>query len=134
MFPGSSDPAVPKRPEWTERTAGNPPADRRFLQTAGPFSLLPGARNRVVIGVVWARASSGGSTGSFNLLKQASEKAFVLFRNNFNIIAGPDAPTLEIVEMNKKLIINMTNTEIVENFMDTFAGKCTEKTMYRSIG
>jgi len=134
MFPGNSDPATPKRSEWTERTAGNPPADRRFLQTAGPFSLLPGARNRVVIGVVWARASSGGSTGSFNLLKQASEKAFVLFKNNFNIIAGPDAPTLEIVELNKRLIINMTNTEKIENFVDSFAGKCTGRTLYKFQG
>jgi hypothetical protein len=107
MFPGDTDPAG--RTTWTERTAGNAPADRRFLQTAGPFSLLPGARNKVTIGVVWARASTGGATGSFNLLKQASRKAQILFKNNFNIIAGPDAPTAELVELNKRVIINLTN-------------------------
>ena len=36
MFPGVSDPMFPGQ-EWTEVTAGNIPADRRFLQSAGPF-------------------------------------------------------------------------------------------------
>ena len=81
MFPGNTDPAG--RPTWNERIAGNQPQDRRFLQTAGPFTLLPGAVNRVTIGVVWARASSGGATGSFNLLKEASDKATTLYKNNF---------------------------------------------------
>jgi hypothetical protein len=47
---------------------------------------LPGAVNRVTIGVVWARASSGGATGSFNLLKEASDKATTLYKNNFELI------------------------------------------------
>jgi hypothetical protein len=29
---------------WTERTANNAPGDRRFLQSAGPFTLEPGAK------------------------------------------------------------------------------------------
>jgi len=35
-FPGTSDPDFTT--EWTEQTAGNIPADRRFLQSAGPFT------------------------------------------------------------------------------------------------
>ena len=46
MFPGDTDPfnwgtggaAVDP---WTEVTSGNPPADRRFIQAAGPFTLEP---------------------------------------------------------------------------------------------
>ena len=34
MFPGTSDDDFPGQ-EWTEVTAGNVPADRRFLQSAG---------------------------------------------------------------------------------------------------
>jgi hypothetical protein len=132
MFPGDTDPAG--RTTWTERTAGNAPADRRFLQTAGPFSLLPGARNKVTIGVVWARASTGGATGSFNLLKQASRKAQILFKNNFNIIAGPDAPTAELVELNKRIIINLTNTGVVEGFVDSFAGDCSSRSIFKFQG
>lgn len=134
MFPGNTDPAG--RPLWNERVAGNQPQDRRFLQTAGSFSLLPGAVNRVTIGVVWARASSGGATGSFNLLKEASDKALILFKNNFALIAGPDAPTLEIVELDRKLVVKITNTENtqVELFTDSFAGPCAQKTQYKFQG
>ena len=42
MFPGTSDDSFLGQ-EWTEQTAGNIPADRRFLQSAGAFTLLPGA-------------------------------------------------------------------------------------------
>jgi hypothetical protein len=133
MFPGSTDPAG--RPAWTERNSQNQPADRRFLQTAGAFSLLPGAVNKVTIGVVWARASSGGATGSFNLLKEASDKAFILFKNNFNLITGPEAPQLAITELNRGIVIQLTNTQTVENFADSFAGPCDPiKTQYRFQG
>lgn len=132
MFPGNTDPAG--RPAWTERIAGNQPQDRRFLQTAGSFRLLPGAINRVTIGVVWARASSGGATGSFNLLKEASDKATTLYKNNFKLKIGPEAPKLEIVELNRKLVIKMLNTKPIENFVDTFAGPCANPTVYKFQG
>src|SRR5690606_3630122 len=94
MYPGASDPlgwglggspANPIAPpfEWSERNPGpgaspNTPFDRRFVQSAGPFTLQPGAVNYITIGVVWARASSGGATGSFNLLLRADSKAQAL--------------------------------------------------------
>jgi hypothetical protein len=132
MFPGNTDPAG--RPAWTERNSQTEPGDRRFLQTAGPFSLESGAVNRVTIGVVWARASSGGATGSFNLLKEASDKALILFKNNFNLIAGPDAPKIEITELNRNLIFRLTGTAPIENFEDSFAGPCSTKTVYKFQG
>jgi len=132
MFPGNTDPAG--RAAWTERSSQNQPGDRRFLQTAGSFSLLPGAVNRVTIGVVWAKASNGGATGSFNLLKEASDKAFVLFKNNFNLITGPEAPVLAITELNRNLVVTLTQTDSIENFVDSFAGPCSEKTLYKFQG
>jgi hypothetical protein len=132
MFPGNSDPA--KRAAWTERTAGNQPQDRRFLQTAGPFSMVSGAVNRVTIGVVWARASSGGSAGSLNILREASDKATLLYRNNFNQKVGPPAPKIEIVELGKKLVFKMSGTKEIEQFTDSFAGPCGKKTIYQFQG
>ncbi len=132
MFPGDTDPAG--RATWNERNSSNQPSDRRFLQTAGSFSLLPGAVNRVTIGVVWAKASSGGATGSFNLLKQASDKAFTLFKNNFELITGPDAPQLEIVELKNKLVFKMLATDSVENYSNSFQGPCAQKTEYKFQG
>ena len=134
MFPGSTDPG--KRAAWTEKIAGNTPADRRFLQTAGSFKLLPGAVNRVTIGVVWSRATTGGATGSFNLLKEASDKATVLFKNNFKILRGPefDDNAVKITELNRELVINIINAEKPEAFKAKVSGLCTDSTDYKFQG
>lgn len=132
MFPGRTDPAG--RAEWTERTAGNQPADRRFLQTAGSFSLLPGAVNRVTVAVVWARATTGGATGSFNLLKQASDRAYVLFKNNFTLIDGPTAPDIQITELDRSIVITLTNYANTEKYIDSTRGLCNERSVYKFQG
>ena len=117
MFPFDTDPAFPGD-NWNEKSAGNTPADRRFLQTSGPFTLLPGAVNKITVGVVWARTTSGGAEGSLELLKLASDKAQKLFENQFDIIDGPDAPDIDIKEYNQKLVITFTNTAPVENYTE----------------
>tara|TARA_B100001758_G_scaffold247959_1_gene269213 strand:- start:36535 stop:40761 length:4227 start_codon:yes stop_codon:yes gene_type:complete len=124
MFPGTSDtdPNVPQT-EWTEVTAGNVPADRRFLQSAGPFTLEPGAVNTITTGVVWARAVSGGSSASVALLKVYDRTAQALFNNNFDIINGPDAPDLTIRELDKELIITLSNSQTSNNFNETYSEK-----------
>lgn len=140
MFPGTTDPGG--RTNWTEFTAGNTPADRRFLQSAGPFTLLPGARNEVTIGVVWARASSGGATGSLELLKQADDKAQKLFNNNFQIVDGPSSPDAYIQELDQELIINIASasptsnfsTTKVENYSDTVKGAAGNDIIYKFQG
>ena len=114
MFPSTSDPnhwgtngvAVPA---WDEVSAGNSPDDRRFLQTAGPFTLLPGAVNYITTGAVWARASSGGPLASVQLILLADDKAQKLFDHNFAITNGPDAPDLTIRELNKELLFFISN-------------------------
>ncbi|MHB1277241.1 MAG: hypothetical protein ACYC1Q_02470, partial [Bacteroidia bacterium] len=110
MFPG--DPINPG--EWHEKSAGNTPGDRRYLQSAGPFNLKPGAINYVTVGVVWARTTSGGATGSLNLLRLASDKAQKLFNNKFQILDGPAAPSLDIQELNRELIITMVDSQVYD--------------------
>jgi len=119
IFPGGTDPNHPGE-NWDERSAGNTPADRRFLQTSGPFTLKPGAVNKITVGVVWARASSGGATGSLDQLKAASRKAQELFDNCFDILDGPDAPMVEAQELDQELILMFanTNTESVEQYSE----------------
>jgi hypothetical protein len=88
MFPGDSDPSnwgtfgTPQA-LWTEVTAGNVPDDRRFLQSAGPFTLKPGAVNYITTGVVWARATNGGVNASVQLRRQSDDFAQALFDNCF---------------------------------------------------
>ena len=122
MFPGTSDASFPAQ-EWTEVTAGNVPADRRFLQSAGPFTLEPGAVNTITTGVVWARAKSGGQTASIQLLKIYDREAQALFDNNFNILNGPDAPDLNIRELDKELIFTLSNSSTSNNIDESYVEK-----------
>lgn len=103
-------------PEWSERTAGNQGGDRRFLQSGGPFTLSPGAVNYITIGVVWARASSGGAQGSFGLLLEADTKAQALFESCFRALQGPDNPDMEVVELSNELILNLSYNPASNNY------------------
>ena len=122
MFPGTSDPTFAGK-EWTEQTANNLPADRRFVQSAGPFTLEPGAVNEITTGVVWARAKSGGQTASVQLLKIYDREAQALFDNNFNILNGPDAPDLTLRELDQELIISLSNKASSNNFDESYSEK-----------
>jgi len=117
LFPGDSDPCMwgtmfrpPNGPVyWTEETANNPPNDRRFLQSAGPFTLRPGAVNYITVGIPWARAASGGPWASVELLRVIDDKCQALFDNCFQVVDGPNAPDLTFRELDKELIVYITN-------------------------
>jgi hypothetical protein len=100
---------------WNERTAGNPPGDRRFLANNGPFTLKPGSRNECTIGIVWARANSGGATGSFGKLLAADDLAQDRFNTCFKRNIGPNNPNLEISELDRKLLFTIDPDTIVKS-------------------
>lgn len=102
---------------WTEKSAGNLPGDRRFLQSAGPFTLKPGAVNDITFGMPWAQSpSKGGNIESIKLLKVADDKAQALFDNCFKLLDGPEAPDLTVQETNNELIIYLTNKKGSNNY------------------
>lgn len=95
---------------WTERGSGNLPGDRRFLQSAGPFTLKPGAVNEIIFGIPWAQSpTKGGNMQSLELLLTADDKAQALFDNCFKLLDGPEAPDMTIQEMENELIFFLTN-------------------------
>jgi len=100
---------------WDERKAGNLPYDRRFVQSAGPFTLLPGAVNFVTTGAVWARTSGGGPLASLQLVRNADDFAQALFNNCFRVINGPDAPDVSIRELDKEIILSLNNDNPLRN-------------------
>lgn len=125
MFPGASDPlgfGTNGNPQgyWDEVTAGNVPADRRFLQSAGTFTLKPGAVNLITKGVVWARASQGGNLASVALMKGADAKAQKLFDRCFKTLDGPTAPNLTIRELENELILSWSNPANSNNFKEWY--------------
>ena len=120
MYPGDTDPnqwgTVGQQVEpWTEQTAGNPAGDRLFLQSAGPFTLEPGDYNNITVGMVWARADAGDPFASVELLRIADDKAQALFDNCFEIVSGPDAPDMTIQELDKELVLFLTNDNPLSN-------------------
>ena len=125
MFPGTTDPwnwgtkgVDPQFGDtrgWTEESSDNAPGDRRFMQSAGPFELRPGAINYITVGIPFAQATSGGPFASVTLLRQVDDKCQALFDNCFNILEGPDAPDLVIKELDRELIIFLTNDSPISN-------------------
>ena len=134
VFPGDSDPCnwstggTPPNGGfnanglyWTEETADNNPDDRRFMQSAGPFTLEPGAVNYITVGIPWARATSGGPWASVELLRVVDDKCQKLFDNCFKVLDGPDAPDLAIVELDQEFIFYISNGKTSNNYLESYA-------------
>jgi len=128
VFPGDSDPynwaiegnEPPFADAWTEDQAGNAPADRRFVQSAGPFTLKPGATNNITVGIVYGRAASGNATASIDVMKIADTKAQALFDACFNILDPPAAPRLSIQELENELILMLDNPSSSNNVNESY--------------
>lgn len=99
---------------WSECSVPNEPADRRFIQVSGPFTLVPGKVNDVIVGVVWIPQAEHPCP-SFKPLLAADKKAQALFDNNFELLDGPDAPNLFVRELDRQLIIGLYNDNSSNN-------------------
>lgn len=131
MFPGNTDPwnwgtkGDDPHFDWSETNtqgtpATNPADDRRFVQSAGPFTLKPGAVNDITTGVVWARSSSGNSYESVLKVLAADLKAQSLFENCFKVLDGPTAPDLNIQELDQELVMYLTNRPGTNNYLNKY--------------
>jgi len=130
MFPGDTDPlnwgtdgVAPDASliPWTEVSSENPPGDRRFIQSSGPFRLGPGAVNNITVGVVWMQATSGGPLQSVEDMRRADDKTQALFDSCFEILDGPDAPDVTVQELDKEIILMLSNPLNSNNYNEQFA-------------
>jgi hypothetical protein len=132
MFPNDSDPldwstgGVQTSYDWSQFEPTGPgttpanAADWRFVQSAGPFTLRPGAVNNITIGIVFARSYEGEVLSSVNALKTADTKAQALFDNCFRILEPPHAPVLTIQELGNELILMLDNPNNSNNFQEKY--------------
>ncbi len=121
MFP--SDPSDSSPDAWSECAEGTAPADRRFVQSSGPFRLDPGATNEVIVGAVWV-PEGNYPCPSFTRLQQADDKAQGLFDNNFKLTDGPDAPDITVVELDREIILTLTNDSLnSNNYLEGYSEK-----------
>lgn len=78
VYPGN-----PNDPNsWSECSVGNMPGERRFLMTAGPFTLLPGAIKELTMGVLYA-PDVAHPCPDFQPLFEVSDTIQSLFDNCF---------------------------------------------------
>ena len=105
---------------WSEEEVGNNPSDRRFMQSAGPFTLKPGAVNYITVGIPWARAIAGGPWASVKALRDADDKCQALFDNCFKVIDGPSAPDLTFEELNNEIVIYISNSKTSNNYKEGY--------------
>lgn len=127
MFPGDSDPehwatgGIDPGFDWDEVQSNSPAGDRRFVQSAGPFTLKPGAVNNITVGIVFGRSAEGGLMASVDAMKRADTKAQALFDACFRILEPPSAPKLTIQELNNQLILTLENPSSSNNYQEKYA-------------
>ena len=78
------------------------------MQSAGPFTLKPGAINYITVGIPFAQATSGNAWSSVELLRQVDDKCQSLFENCFKILTGPEAPTVTVQELSNEVILYLS--------------------------
>ncbi|HAD15108.1 MAG TPA: hypothetical protein DCF33_22010 [Saprospirales bacterium] len=85
MYTG--DPLNPA--QWSEVSDGNTPGERKAVASFGPFTLLPGAVNELILGYFWVRKGPNGSV-SENLSVLAANDNHVqgLYDNCFELFGG----------------------------------------------
>ncbi len=99
--------------QWSECACTNLPGDRRFIESAGPFTLYPGALNDITFGCVWAPGIGGcGSGANFKTIQAIDDQAQALFDNNFQQIEGPEAPVMTVRELDRHLAFYITNHSV----------------------
>lgn len=125
--PGSTDtvkyvfPAAPNdRNGWSMCTANLPNGDRRTLQATGPLLLQPGAENELILGIVFV-PSIVHPCPDLTRLRYADDIAQALFDNCFDITDGPDAPDITPVELDRELVILLSNEFTSNNFNESYA-------------
>jgi len=96
---------------WSMCTANLDFGDRRTVQATGPLLLQPGAKNELIIGVVFV-PNIDYPCPEISKLQSADDLAQALFDNCFNITDGPDAPDMFAVELDRQLVLVLSNDSL----------------------
>ncbi len=111
VFTGDPDAAN----DWSMCTENIVGADMRTVQASGPFQLRPGAINELIMGVVWTPNEATYPCPALNTIRASDDLAQALYDNCFKITDGPDAPSIDMIELDKKLVLLLTNDTATSN-------------------
>ena len=83
------------------------PGDRRIGMAAGPFDMAPGEVQEVVVAEICAGAIPGvDRLSAIGLLKFYDQIAQVAYDNFFDLPIPPPAPSVDVVELDGKIVLN----------------------------
>lgn len=100
MFPG--DPTQPSSAtNWIET---DPPGDRRFMMTAGPFHLADGDTQEIVAANLIAVGAD--YKGSVTAVKNADALVQTAYDLNFKLAAPPEPPIVEATPLDAAMILS----------------------------
>lgn len=111
---------APNSNGWSMCTANLGIGDRRTLQASGPFTLLPGAKNELIIGVPWV-PDIEYPCPDLEQIFRADKLAQGLFDNCFDLLDGPDAPNVDWVELNEEVVAVLTNVAPFNNVKEGYS-------------
>ncbi len=96
------------------------PSDVRFTMPAGPFTIMPGDTQQVVVGIIVGRGSS--NFNSITILRQYADLSQTLFNNNFKLPPAPPTPKVDYSYIEGNLLLTWDkNSESFENYDERFA-------------
>jgi hypothetical protein len=110
---------------WSMCNANLPCGDRRTIQASGPFKLKTGAINELIIGVPFV-ADQQYPCPDIRRLQEADDIAQALFNNCFKVFDGPDAPDMHFVELDREIVLVLTNkpdSALSNNAFEKYAEK-----------
>jgi hypothetical protein len=96
------------------------PSDVRFTLPAGPFKIMPGDTQQVVVGTMVARGSS--NLNSITVLRQYADLSQTLFNNNFKLPPAPPSPVVNYSYVDGSLLLTWDKrAESFSNYDERFA-------------
>tara|TARA_B110000003_G_scaffold276231_1_gene321634 strand:- start:197 stop:3646 length:3450 start_codon:yes stop_codon:yes gene_type:complete len=123
MFPDATDPSFPSQ-SWTEMTAGNVPADRRFIMSVGPTDLDVGDDYTLDYAFVFAWDSlnvNPSNFGSLALLFNYVDDVKAVYQN-------PSILACNILGCTDSGAINYDPNATLDDGSCCFTGGCTDVT------
>lgn len=105
---------------WSMCSEGLTFGDRRTIQASGPLLLDPGEVNELIIGVPWV-PSIDYPCPDLEPLFRADQLAQGLFDNCFELVDGPDAPSVSWIELDKQIIAVLTNDSASNNYREAYS-------------
>lgn len=123
MFPGDPNFAYDAATNWIEQGAGG---DRRFMMSAGPFTMAPGEEQEIVAANLIAQGSDYHN--SVTALKVADLLVQTAYDLNFRLAPPPPPPTVVAVPQNRAVVLSWgeddPKADLIESYtaVDPLAG------------